>query len=180
MKQGGNVAIMAVDPGGHTGLAWGIFDLGQYVSLEESLNARMDAGSATIVGSEQQQILTITSLWRDFLVRQVRVHQMQPERVQLVMEDFGRPQIGGRDLYMPLRLIWGVIGFRMGEVSEWERSGKGPLYCPPVILQQPGTAAMPKERQMQLGLWVRGKEHERSAWRHVVLRLRTLRSQPLG
>ena len=61
-----NIGIFAVDPGGKTGVAWGIFDPGAPRGVRESLRNKLRAGSDTIQGDERHQISQIANSWMEF------------------------------------------------------------------------------------------------------------------
>lgn len=169
-----NIGVFGCDPGGHTGLAWGIFDHRAKGGVAEALQTRMNAGSATVTGDERQQIREVTEIWRSFYSACVRSALLPPDHVWLVFEDFiMRPgqTAGGRDSTIPLALIWGIEGYRMGRADEWSENNRGPLHVPSLVLQTAGQASSfaTAERLKEWDLWVRGREHERSAWKHVAL-----------
>lgn len=171
-----NIAIFGIDPGGHTGVAWGIFDPGKK-TFEECVKSRTEFGSRTIEGEWQDQAFTLARAWQNFLTRCVTKLQLPPERVKLVCENFiQKPGMtaGGQDSTIPLLIIGGIEGYRYGQAHEWEKNHPvGQLYCPPMILQMAGEASAfaNKDRLRQWDLWIVGKEHERSACKHVALRL---------
>jgi hypothetical protein len=181
-----NVGIFGCDPGGHTGLAWGIFD--PDVEVGAALRGRMNAGSTTVEGSERQQIREIANWWQSFYRQCVTSALLPPDRIWFVCEDFVlKPgeTAGGRDATSPLSLIWGVEGYRMGRSDEWFESKRGQKrdrVMPPMILQMAGQAKSyaTKARLRDWDLWVVGREHERSAWAHVALFLSRLKQQGLA
>jgi hypothetical protein len=181
-----NVGIFGCDPGGHTGLAWGIFD--PRAEIGDALRGRMNAGSATVTGSEREQIREITSWWAAFYRQCIRSALLPPDRVWIAMEDFVlKPgdTAGGRDATSPLALIWGFEGYRMGRADEWYENKRGQnrqVAMPPMITQMAGQAKSyaTKTRIREWDLWVVGKEHERSAWAHVALLLKRIQQQGLA
>lgn len=161
-----------MDPGGATGLAWAV--LNPHASLPEALNNRLRAGSTTIEGDEREQIKKVVSLWSSFYRQSVERALLPPENVFFVCEDFipkpGQTG-GGKDMSISISVIWGVEGYRMGRADEWAGRRKGKPYCPPMILQlasQASTFATDK-RLREWGLWVKGRDHERSAHRHMAM-----------
>lgn len=169
--------IFSMDPGGHTGLAWGVFD--PTASVEDALKNGIQKGSHTTEGSEYGQIKEIANLWMDFYRRCVFEGQMDPDDVEFVAEDFvlrpGR-HAGGKDGISPVRILWGVEGYRLGRADEFKGRRASKVHNPPIILQQPNQASTfaTNPRLKTWGVWVRGREHERSAWRHIALRLANL------
>lgn len=167
-----NIGVFAVDPGGQTGLAWGIFDPKDKDGLEGALRNKMLSGSTTISGDERAQITEMASIWSDFYNACVRSACLPPQNVWLVVEDFVlKPgeTAGGKDATSPVALIWGLEGYRMGRRDEWKQHKRGPAVMPPMILQMAGQAksVATKQRMRDWGIWVVGREHERSAWAHV-------------
>ena len=178
-----NVSIFACDPGGNSGLAWGTFPVGYGMSVYDSFKLRIDDGSDTLDGSESSQALAIAELWRQFLREKVKKNQMEPERVEFVMEDFVlRPGAhgGGKEGTSPIRIAWGVWGIRVGRSQEFEEWSPNPqTVIQPIIWQLPSEAAgyATSQRLKDWGVWVRGREHERSAWCHIAYRLSILNKQ---
>lgn len=168
MKRG----ILAIDPGGTTGIAWAEVD------IDEGIMSREHEGSRTVDGSEYTQIVEICHLWSIFYKRCVQEHRMPADQVDIVCEDFSpRPGRGHTDEgIMPVRLIWGIIGYRLGQLHEYDRGGWGPAYSPDMIMQSASQAATfaTDARLKSWGLWIRGREHERSAWRHLAFRAKKL------
>ena len=175
-------SIFAVDPGGHTGVAWGTFpvDAG---SIEAALAGRKFSGSTTLEGDERQQIMDLALLWGDFYRDCTSKQLVSAQDVELVFEDFTlRPGShgGGKDGTSPERITWGFEGFRMGAYEQWLKTHrKTPSFMPAIIWQQPGDSAAfskpiggkSQHKLKDWGVWVVGREHERSAWSHIALRI---------
>ena len=167
-----NIGVFAVDPGGATGIAWGIFDPKHKDGLEGALRDRLLPGSTTITGDERTQIREMATLWSDFYSACVRSACLPIDHVWLVVEDFvlkpGETS-GGRDSIAPVPLIWGLEGYRMGRLDEWQQHKRGPAAMPPMILQLASQAksVATNARMKDWGIWVVGREHERSAWAHI-------------
>jgi hypothetical protein len=180
------IAILAIDPGGSTGVAYGVFDArAKDRDVGDILRTGVYTGSTTIQGDEYAQIREIARLWTQFFRKNVQIGQMDPDSVEFVSEDFIlRPGShgGGKEGISPVRILWGVEGYRMGREDEFKgrRNSKHKLtFRRPVILQTAGQAATyaSNQRLRDWDLWVVGKEHERSAWRHIALRVATLHGQ---
>jgi hypothetical protein len=176
-----NIGIFAIDPGGATGLAWAIVD--PVVDIGDSLRGRMNAGSATVKGDAREQIREITSIWQSFYRSTVQFGCLPPENVWLVCEDFiyrSDNQYGGEDSKISTALIWGIEGYRMGQADEFmKRRGKKRLVMRDMILQAPGLASgfANNTRLRDWGCWVVGRDHERSAYRHLALFLKRYQQQ---
>ena len=161
-------------------MAWGIFD--PHVDIDESLRERQKAGSATISGDIREQIREISRRWAEFYRECVVVGMMPHDKVWYVCENFiytgGSYQ--GDSAMISTALIWGVEGYRMGRADQWAAGhGRRQIVVPQVVLQNPGdAAAFAKDARLrEWGLWIRGKEHERSAWRHLALFLKKYQIQ---
>lgn len=170
-------SIFAVDPGGHTGIAWGTFPVSAG-DIGAALAGRVFAGSITLEGDERQQIIDLALLWQDFYRACVTEQMMDPKDVELVFEDFTlRPGShgGGKDGTSPERITWGFEGFRLGAYHQWLKTfHKTPSYMPAIIWQQPSDSSAVSAKQQRLkewGVWTVGREHERSAWSHIALRI---------
>jgi len=169
-----NIGVFGCDPGGATGLAWGIFNPHAKGGVAEALKTKQCDGSTTIKGDARYQIREIARMWQAFYTVCVRTGQLPPENVWLVMEDFiYKPGTvyGGDSSEISTAIIWGVEGYRLGTKDEWTKHRRGAFATsmPDVILQTAGEAKgfCTNERMKEFGIWVRGKEHERSAWAHI-------------
>jgi hypothetical protein len=166
------IGIFAVDPGGHTGVAWSIIDEGASTSVD-AMRARVNRGSKTLEGPEAGQIEDLFWLWRDFV--QEAQKQVQQNEINLVLEDFVlRPgqHAGGKDGTSPERIAWGFEGYRMGQHDALYPTD----YYHPIRWQMPSAASRwrTREKLTKAEAWVVGKEHERSAYSHMILRLNTV------
>jgi hypothetical protein len=171
-----------MDPGGSTGLAWGIFD--ETASISDALSRGIHKGSATVEGDEYQQIVEIARHWMEFYRLCVLTCMLPPENVEFVSEDFiERTDLRGKKHQSPIRILWGVEGYRMGRAAEFagRRTSPRRVYAPRVILQHPSLgSAVDSKRLRAYGVWVVGRQHERSAWRHIIVRLGVLQRVPRG
>jgi len=168
------IAVFGQDPGGTTGVAWGMFDLdlpdhGMVMRNREYSDQRQ------ITGDERHQIRSITRYWSRFFKGVVR-YGVHHKRVYFVCEDFTlRADTGaGKEYTSPERIMWGVEGYRMGMADAWHGSLRGQqrqVIMPEMIMQQPSQAATygTKDRLNQWDCWIVGKEHCRSAWSHIGL-----------
>lgn len=170
-----------MDPGGHTGLAWGIFD--ETASVSQALQNGIDKGSTTITGDEYEQIVAGADHWIRFYRDCVNRRLLLPEQIEFVSEDFvQRPGGGGgKEGNSPLRILWGIEGYRLGRAAEFKgrRGSLAKIYAPRAILQHPSLgSAITSRRLREYGCWVVGREHERSAWKHIAVRLGVLQRVP--
>lgn len=165
--------IWCCDPGGSSGVAWGIIDETRPRAID-AVAARLSGGSATITGEVPAQVRALFLSWIRFKSTCVNVGLLDPANVDLVMEDFilrGGPVVAGRSGTLPLSIAWGFEGYRMGRRDEWAKSHKLSHYTP-ITWQQPGAAARfgNKSILQDSDAWVKGREHERTAFSHMLLR----------
>lgn len=167
--------LFCVDPGAHTGLAWSIIDETKKTA-SEAMRARLYSGSDTIEGKEPYQIRTLYDRWITFKRYCVTRALLDPEQVEIIFEDFvlrGGQHAGGKDGTIPERISWGFEGYRMSRFDTWR---KGSRSYTPIIWQQPSAASTYKTRSRltNCDAWIKGREHERSAMSHMILRVNTL------
>jgi hypothetical protein len=187
-----NIAIFSCDPGGHTGLAWGLYPPYKSRSFEDCLAAGIHTGSTTIGGSAREQIPAIVGQWQEFYHNAVEVALLPPTRVYLVMEDYVYRQdvrYSGEDSKISISVIWGVEGYRMGQRDEWLKSNRKPgprskangvqVFMPPMILQTATEAKTyaTNARMREWGVWIKGRDHEQSAMAHLVTFLSRFRRE---
>lgn len=171
------IGLFCVDPGGHTGVAWGIVDERAF-SAAESVKNRLVAGSSTFDGDPMDQARHLFQMWVEFKRVCVTCGLMEPESVELVFEDFvlyGGQHSGGRDGTAPLPIIWAFEGYRWGRHDSY-RTHK---HISEIIFQKSSQASTYKtcKRLENAGAWIVGKEHERSAFSHMILRVNTIMSK---
>lgn len=169
------IGIFAIDPGGHTGVVWGIVDE-RAPSAAEAARNRLQGGSATIIGEPMEQARAIWELWERFKRVCVVKGCMDPDKVELVSEDFvlrGGQHAGGKDGTAPERIIWAFEGYRWGRYDTYRKI----KHIAPIIWQLPGARQQKRAILENAGLWFRGREHERSAGGHFLLRVMTVMSQ---
>lgn len=166
--------LFCVDPGGHTGVAWSIVDISSH-DVKTAMQNRLNQGSTTIEGPEASQIRELYVCWIKF--KRLCVKQfLLPEEVELVLEDFTlRPgqHAGGKDGTTPERIAWGFEGYRMGRADAYGPRAKH--YAP--IHWQSASAKSRYDKRPKLteaAAWVVGREHERTAYAHMMLRLNTI------
>jgi hypothetical protein len=181
-----NVGVFSCDPGGQTGLKWGIYNP-QAGDIGVQLKTPLHPGSATVSGSTREQIREIAEIWFSFFRTCVGVGQLPPEKCWFVCEDFiYAPGVNyeGDSGKISTAIIWGVEGYRMGRADEWRKRHKGAkLYIPPMVLQSASEAKSyaTAARIKEWGCWVRGYagklEHEFSATQHIAFFLARHRQQ---
>jgi len=170
------IAVFGQDPGGTTGLAWGIFDL-DLPNIAEVMKQRTDSDQVQVTGDEHDQIRRIANHWHKFFRTAVMRNGLHYSRCYYVSEDFvlrGGDMAAGKDGTSPERICWGVEGYRMGMADLWNQQHRGQskkLIIPKPVFQQAGMAKgyATKERLKDWDCWIVGKEHSRSAWQHIGL-----------
>lgn len=179
-----NIGVFANDPGGHSGIAWGIFD--STVDTAESLRTRQMAGSVTTGGTAREQILEIADLWMAFYDCCVNSALLPPQSVWNVCENYiQRPgqTSGGLDAGISTSIIWGVEGYRYGRAHQFKQEHPDAnVHMPSMILQMAGDAKAwaTRDRLKDWNVWVTGREHERSAWAHIALFIERYRKMGVG
>jgi len=172
--------IFAVDPGGHTGIAWCILNERHQGYAWEAVRDRQHSASCTIDGTEREQIRALYILWTSFKRRCVKTHQMEPGWIDLVVEDFvlfpgEKP---GRQTTIPERVAWGFEGYRMAMYDKYRPQLDPPRkHMSPTIWQKSAAASRffkDRELMTQADCWIKGREHERSAFAHIILRTNIL------
>jgi hypothetical protein len=167
--------IFCVDPGASTGVAWGILNEKDETAIK-AVSERMYSSSLTLQGTEQEQIRDLYAFWTGFKKSCVQGHCMEPETIDLVIEDFvlfpgEKP---GRATTIAERVAWGFEGYRMAMFDHWR--ARWPKHYTPISWQMSGAANRFTKREIltQADAWIRGKEHERSAFAHMILRTNVL------
>lgn len=132
--------------------------------IGDVMRSRTHILSDTVSGDDVRQIIELAQRlfsWKE-------VCGLHDGQISYCMEDFiMRPntQWGGRESLSPIRIGWGLMGYWAGldegcGMESW-------------LLQQP-TAALTlgtRKRLEKWECWIIGREHERSAWSHVALRV---------
>lgn len=157
--------IVAVDPGGHTGVAFGVRD-GSGFKVGKTLEINSLMGDY-FCGREDGGILSLGVETVKWLKGRDGVGNGRKDRRILIFEDFvvypGRSATGasGRSGLSP---VW-VTGWLLGYVCRSE------LSVDEVCYQGAGDAkrVVSDDRLRDMGLWVAGSTHIRDALRHAVL-----------
>lgn len=146
------------------------------------LATRQQNGSQTVEGDARAQIREIAGVWQAFFQDCVHRDGIDHNKVYFVCEDF--TYMSGVAYHdndgsasISTSIIWGVQGYRMGRADEWHARKRGQrrkVVVPEMIMQQAGQASTfaTGKRLREWGIWVPGKDHERSAWKHVALFLK--------
>jgi len=172
-----NIGVFCCDPGGHSGVAWAILD--PSAATEAALQNRQNAGSTTVSGDARTQVNELAQLWQSFFRACVR-SCLEPKDVYCVFEDFiynPANTYGGDPAKISTQIIWAFEGFRLGCEYQWkvDNPGRKRVLRPALVLQPAGQASSyaTNDRLRMWGLWVKGREHERSAYRHMALFLKS-------
>lgn len=159
------LGIFTIDPGGHTGMSWGIYDMKAGL-VKDCMRKRKFSGSVTITGDEQVQLAQMLTYYDDF----AELCNEEEIRYELVIEDFSLlpgSHTPGKEGISPVRYAWVLVGYL------WCREQP---VIPDVIWQLPGVGMRYNNRQMltNWGAWIVGKEHERAAFAHAGARLQKI------
>lgn len=169
--------LFCIDPGQSTGIAWGIVDDKTRVKTAiETVRTRLHSGSTTITGTEPEQIRELYSFWTQFKKGCVQKYQLDPTWIDLVVEDFvlfpgEKP---GKSTTVSERISWGFEGYRLACLDNYRKSW--PKHYTPITWQKSGAASRFSKRDIltKASAWVVGKDHERSAYAHMILRTNVL------
>jgi len=168
------LGIFAVDGGNATGLAWGIYDL-HAKSVPEALSSREESGSVTtnrkikrggktvVEGgqiSDLDQIITIFMIFKEFR----KLCEAHGAPCDLVVEDFillPGSHAGGKDGVASVRIAWGLQGLVAGRMPKQE-----------IVWQTPSQQGGVEDEYLRRhGVWIPGRDHERTCVKHIVVRL---------
>lgn len=158
------VGLFCLDPGVSTGIAWAVVDTNSNLAAD-AMRTRKRTGSTTIQGTPMQQAMKIHDLWESYLAGCVK----ESIPCHLISEEFvlsPMSSASGRDATMPERVMWAFEGYRHGKHS-LRRS----RHLAKLVLQRSGAASRYNSQAMlkPVAAWIRGKEHERSAFAHMYL-----------
>jgi len=144
-----------------------------------AVKARLRSGSITLTGSEAHQIRALYIRWTAFKRDCVQKGLLEPEWIDLVIEDFvlfpgERP---GKVTTSPERIAWGFEGYRMAMLDSYHRKWR--KHFTEITWQKAGAAHRFNNQKIlkQADAWVVGRQHERSAFAHLILRLNTVLDQ---
>lgn len=160
-------AVMAIDPGGVTGVARGVFI--NQGSLAATLRGHsLDAWE--VEGEAPEQAWEIVSEFLDW-AREVRSHGV--ETVDMVLESFQLRQRSA-DL-SPVEVTAGIRTLLIPRAVALEYAGPRPDVFWDLVYQNPAEAKTfaTADRLRQWGLYAlgRGSDHKRDALRHLALRV---------
>jgi hypothetical protein len=168
-------AIFWVDPGGTTGVAWGIFD-DRADTVIESMQTRTHSGSATIhhgriekaptgilQGIIRKQVKDISTLFDKFLDDAMKEYSKHGDvEIEFCVEHFvltaGKQHRPGVEGIFPAFMIGAIVREFSDEEILFQTAAKGMKWHT-------------RAYHTKYNTWVVGKEHEREAWAHVAARL---------
>lgn len=162
-------AVLAVDPGGTTGVAAGYVQT--YPTLKETLADGLSrTKSIEVSGSWDDQAVELERLFNKFVFTANVESQIPLDRIHIVLEDFV--------LRMPARTtnltsVWVAAGAVAIRRAGYADGAEDPVE---IAWQQPSQAKgfATNERLKLWGLWKVGSAHERDAWRHFATFVNTL------
>jgi hypothetical protein len=166
------IGIFTVDPGGTTGLAWGLANAptSGKASWQDVFKNLQHAGSASVEhGNNQSDIVVhnqrVMNWWEEFVDTVAR----QVDHYVFVVEDFIlRPNVKGGSARS------GLAPVRHGSVLQWEIMTRWMDDGDVEFVYQSASRAkgmVTDARLRDCEHWVRGREHERDARRHLGLRV---------
>ena len=172
-------AIFCIDPGKSTGVAWGILNEQYKGYALEAVRDRINSGSITITADEVQQTRLLYKLWTEFKRRTVTKNLLEPDQIDLVIEDFvlfpgEKP---GRDTTVAERVAWCFEGYRMANFDRHRPHANPPMrHYTSITWQKSGAASRFAQKDIltRADAWIVGKQHERSAFAHMILRTNVL------
>lgn len=154
------LGVMAVDPGTETGVAWAV--CGASGTIRDRLgSAPSPPKSATLAGPYVGQAYEIFARWVQFIERAEQISNRLGEEIycSIVFEDYILTRLDSFERHGldPVRVTSAFCAL-LGD--KWNA----------VKYQQPGEAMTfaTNPRLKQWGLWVKGKDHERAAMKHLV------------
>jgi hypothetical protein len=171
--------VMAVDPGGTTGLAYGIFDAME--TTAETLLGGENLTAMEVYGAPEEQAWTIGMEWLDFVAECVLAEVAIPD-CHLVFESFAVRTVlaelspveviaGVRTLLQPRGKAVGIIAEVPPWKLDWRSQSAGDA-------KSFGTSA--RLRAWNLFDLGRGSNHKRDALRHMALRTKRILSGAVG
>ena len=163
------IGIFTIDPGGHSGLTWGIYDLARPL-VKEAMRTRKFSSSTTVEGNEDEQLQEYIIHWDAFTKK---CDEWDVYR-ELVIEDFSLlpgSHTPGKEGISPVRHAWVFVGYLWGRDNP---------FAPTPIWQLPSIGMRYNERKMleSWGAWIKGRPHERAAFAHAGARLMRLYQNP--
>lgn len=160
-------AVLAIDPGGTTGVAAGYVELRP--TRRETLATIHNRKAVEVKGSWLEQAEQLAGIMVQFEYRALVESQMPIPKIHITIEDFvlRRRQEGGAT--GNLTSVWVAAG----AVARYMKGGEKTDEFPDIKWQQPSHAMtlMTNERLKSYGLWEIGSAHKRDAWRHFGLRV---------
>lgn len=169
--------MLAIDPGGTTGVAAG------YVELEETrrktLETMINKKSAEVSGNYLSQAAQLDTIFRNFVFTANVENGIPLPNIHIAIENFvlRRSREGGAtgDLTSCWVAAAAVAMFHkvIAVVDEKQYTQVAADSEGSIHWQMPSDAkhVANNERLKSYGLWVVGSEHERDAFRHLVLRV---------
>ena len=143
---------MAIDPGGTTGVAFGVFRP-RKMAKSTMVYARgaNRLWTQEVKGTPREQASELFDIWQSFMVS-------GPPKTHLVIEDF-QLRTQNADL-SPVRITAGLEALLNRDIER----------------QMPSSAKsfLTDARMRDWGLWVVGSDHERDAMRHLALKVSRL------
>lgn len=160
-------AVLALDPGGTTGVAAGYVELRP--TRRETLATLSNRKAVEVEGSWLEQAEELSALMVRFEYAALVEHQIPIPNIHICIEDFilRRRDEGGATGNLTSCWVAAAAHARYVQGQQNDEAN------PDIKYQQPSHAKtlMTNERLKSYGLWEVGSTHKRDAWRHFGLRV---------
>lgn len=156
------LAVMAFDPGGTTGVAWGV------MQVRDTLAATLqgaELASCDLTGEYQQQATKLLDLWNTLVFGWNVEREIPLDCIHLVSEGFSLRKFGSSDK----KGLYPVWISAMFEGLVWE-SGVRMRYQEPATKSRSTSARMKRWECWEVGV----SDHRKDAMRHLAFRVNKL------
>jgi hypothetical protein len=179
-------AVLAIDPGGTTGIAAGYMELEN--TRRSTLEGMYNKKSAEVKGNYLEQAVALDNIFRHFIFTANVEHGIPQPNIHVAIEDFvlRRRTEGGAT--GNLTSVWVAAAFAGILCKHFTLVDDSDVVEALTVMDDEPAKAITwqtasdakhvanDERLKSYGLWVVGSAHERDAFRHLVLRVDKLLS----
>lgn len=151
-------AVMTVDPGRTTGVAWGVFRTAGTVK-QTLIDA--DVESCEIVAGPVGTGIEVSRRWQDFFAS-ANIDGCPTPEISLVLESFALRTAHADTSPVAVTAAIATCVYLQAPMWDWDGETQSPS-------EAKGYAR--DDRLRDWGLWVRGSEHQRDARRHLALKV---------
>lgn len=165
-------AVFAIDPGGTTGTAMGLFDKNAE-TVEETFHGMFMPMQSSLTGSAREQAIELGKRWRRFYHQCHLNFGIEVHDIHMVVEDFAlvantAKARAGDDPLISVKIAWMLYGYRVGQLHEWDRNNNGPSGPVHIHWQQPAAMSFAtNDRLKRLKVYRSNRAHENAAWKHI-------------